>query len=82
MPVRRLHSLREAEDDIWRDTSDPRFWSSLASWWALSDRLFPWKLRPGLYKHRSIEDLNRQRESWEAEAIEAGNTAPTHPLDR
>ena len=80
MPVKRLRSLQEAEDSLRRAPDDPQLWSSLADLWELSDRLSTRSFPPGLYKHRSIEDLNRQRDAWEAAAIEAITVA--HGLGR
>jgi hypothetical protein len=71
VPVRRLRSLQEAEDTLVRSPDDPMLWQAVASLWALSDRLFPRRFPPGLRKHRSIEELNEQREHWERQAIEA-----------
>lgn len=70
MPVRRLRSLQEAEDALVLNPDDPRLWEIVSSLWALSDRLFPRRFPPGLRKHRSMEELNEQRERWEREAIE------------
>lgn len=71
MPVKRLRSLEEAEDSLRRHPDDPKLWPSVAALWRLSDRLFRSRLPPGVYKHRSVEELNRQRERWEAAAIES-----------
>lgn len=73
MPVKRLRSLREAEDSLRKDPDDPQLWASLAALWELSDRLSTRSFPPGLYKHRSIEELNRQREAWEAITVEANS---------
>lgn len=70
MPIRRLHSLQEAEDTLARDPDDPRLWSNIAALWDFSDRLAPRSFPPGVHKHRSLEALNRQRENWEAAAME------------
>lgn len=78
MPVRKLRSLEEAEDSLFRDPNDPRLWPSLVALWRLSDRLFSRRLPPGVYKHRSVEELNRQREQWEAAAIESSRS-PVRP---
>jgi len=69
MPVKRLRTLEEAEDALVWDPNDPDLWRAIAGLWELSSRLCPPRLPPGVYKHRSIENLNRQREAWEEAAI-------------
>lgn len=68
MPVRKLRSLEEAEDAVWRDPGDPRLWEVIRGVWGLSSRVFPRRFPPGVHRHRSIEDANRQREAWEIAA--------------
>jgi len=72
VPVRKLRSLQEAEDSLVNDPKDPGHWASIAALWELSERLFPRRFPPGVYKYRSIEALNKQRDAWEAEAIGSG----------
>ena len=73
MPVHKLRTLQEAEDALWRDPDDPQLWSHIASLWEFSHRLFPRKFPPGVYKHRSIEEANQQREAWNRQAIQDVN---------
>lgn len=69
MPVRRLRSPEEAEDATVLDPGDPEFAARLRAIWRLSRRLCPVRFPPGVYKHRSVEAMNRQTEAWEAEAV-------------
>ena len=69
MPVKRLRTLEQAEDALVLDPDDPNLWRSIAGLWELSSRLCPPSLPPGVFKHRSIEALNRQREAWEEAAV-------------
>ncbi len=69
MPVRRLRSLAEAENPVRYRPGDPRLLAAIRDVWALADRLCPVHFPPGVYRHRSIEDLNRQREQWDAARI-------------
>ncbi len=68
MPVRRITSLQEAEDSVWLDRDDPRLVARIRALWRLSSRLSRRRYPPGCYRHRSIEELNRQVEAWESEA--------------
>jgi hypothetical protein len=73
MPVIKLPSLQEAEDSLWIDPGESeRLLRSIAAVWALSRRLAPRRLPPGVYRHRSIEDANHLAEAWEAEAASGG----------
>ncbi len=65
MPVRRLHSLDEAESAAWVEPGDPRLWVTIREVWRLADRLAPIRYPPGVYRHRNIEDANAQTEAWE-----------------
>jgi hypothetical protein len=67
MPVRRLRSLEEAEATTWLAPTDPRLWPTIATVWALAARLCPPRFPRGVYRHRSVTELNRQTERWEAE---------------
>lgn len=63
--LRRLRSLQDAEDSVWLERDDPRLWSVIREVWRRADRMSPPRFPPGVYRHRSIEDLNRQTEAWE-----------------
>ena len=54
-------------------------WKAIATDWELSERLCPPRLPPGVFKHRTIEDANRQTEAWEAEGVrrQKARTAPS-----
>jgi len=73
MPVRRLRSLSEAEENVWMDPADPSLWKGISAVWGLARRLSPPHFPPGVYKHRSIEALNRQTDAWEADHVAAAS---------
>ena len=64
MPVRRLHSLAEAEESCWRDPRDPVLWRQIKAVWEMSRRLAPHSFPPGVHKHRSLEEANLQSDLW------------------
>ena len=66
MPVRRLRSLDEAEQSVWLDADDPRLWQAVKEVWSLAERLYCRRFPPGVYKHRTIAEANRQTDQWEA----------------
>jgi len=65
MPVRKLHSLEQAEDLCWLDADDPRLVHRIAAVWKLSRRLAPRRFPPGVHRHRSLEEANRIAEEWD-----------------
>ena len=70
MPVWKFRSVEETPDLPWRRPGDPALYRALASLWKTSRRLCPRRFPPGVYRHRSIEDMNRQRDQWDAEFAE------------
>lgn len=65
MPVRKFRSLQEMEDSLWRQPGAPELSRAIASVWEFARRTCPRSFPPGVYKHRSIEDAEHQREQWE-----------------
>lgn len=65
MPVRRIRNLQEMEDSLWREPGDPDLWRAIASAWSFAERTCPKRFPPGVYRHRTLEDAQRQREVWE-----------------
>jgi hypothetical protein len=62
--VRKLRSLREAEDAAWRDPKDPRFWETVAALWRFSRRFAPGSFPPGVHKSRSLKEQNAREAEW------------------
>jgi hypothetical protein len=69
MPVRKYRSVADMPDPPWRRPGDSELYRALAGLWDMSRRLRPRRFPPGVYRHRSIEDMNRQRDEWDAEFI-------------
>jgi hypothetical protein len=59
MTVRRLRSLKEAEDSNWRDPHAPGFWAAVSALWRFSRHFAPQRFPPGVHKFRSVEEMNR-----------------------
>lgn len=70
MPVRKFHSVAEMEASAWLEPGDPRLARAVRLCWDLAARLAPIRFPPGVYKHRSIEELNACTDAWEAAAGE------------
>lgn len=70
MPVIKFTSVEQAERTTWLAPTDPRLWSMIDACWRLAATLAPPAFPPGVYKHRSIEDANRQTARWQSEAMD------------
>ena len=66
MPVRRFRSVEQMENAVWLAVDDPRLPRTIAQVWATASRMAPRRFPPGVYKHASIEDLNRLESEWES----------------
>lgn len=68
MPVRRFRSVEEMESSVWLAVDDPALARTIAQVWATASRMAPRRFPPGVYKHGSIEDMNRAESEWETSA--------------
>jgi hypothetical protein len=68
MPVRTFRSVEEMPPPETFEPGDPRLLAQIKALFEASRRLAPTSRVPGVVKHRSIEELNRQTEAWEREA--------------
>lgn len=64
MPVRKYRDVSEMED-VWYEPGDPRLFAALREIWRFSYEVCRPHFPPGVYKHRSIEELNAQTERWQ-----------------
>jgi lipopolysaccharide/colanic/teichoic acid biosynthesis glycosyltransferase len=71
MPLRKLRSLKEAEEAVWFDRNDPRLTRAIRGLWDFSFRLSPRRYPPGVFKFRSIEEKNRFDEAQRRVNVEA-----------
>jgi hypothetical protein len=65
MPVQKYRSVSEMPDETWRSPGDPALYASLAGLWRLSRFLAPRTFPRGVWKHRSMAEMNRQHEDWD-----------------
>jgi len=64
MPVRKYKSTEEARRALWVDRSDPDLGKRLRRLWATSAHLARPEIPRGLRRFRSIEEADRERQSW------------------
>lgn len=71
MPIKKIRDLQEMEDSLWYEpetrSSGGRSRPSGSSRNRRAHSAFP----PGVYKHRTIEDAQRQRDLWEEQNFKA-----------
>jgi len=65
MPVRKYRSVEEMPDAPVLKPLDPDNLRIACELSELAYALHPWKLEPGVYKFRSIEEMSRAREEQE-----------------
>jgi len=65
MPVRRFRSVGEMEGPHWYEPGDPVLFRALRRVWALHARTAQPHFPPGIYRHRSLEAMNRLQEQWD-----------------
>lgn len=66
MPVRRIRSLEEMEDSLWREPG-VSLWAAIRRVWEFGARVGKQRFPPGVYKHVSLEAAKALRESWDDE---------------
>jgi hypothetical protein len=71
MPVRKFRSVEEMGDELWRPAGSPELARAIARVWRFAARTTARSFPPGVYKHRSIEEAQLQRELWEERAFRA-----------
>lgn len=63
MPVRKYRSIEEMQE-VWYHPGDPVLYRTIARVWEQGRRTLQARFPPGVYKHRSIEEMNRLQEIW------------------
>jgi hypothetical protein len=71
MPVQKFRSIADMPDTPRRLPGDPLLYRAIATVWASGRAANPRQFPPGVYRYRSIEEMNRASEQWEAEHIAA-----------
>jgi hypothetical protein len=75
MPVIKFRSIEAMEGNSWLDVGDPRLPDTIRAVWHFASRTAPIRYPPGIYRHRTIESAQAQREAWEVAAHRARQAA-------
>lgn len=70
MPVKKFRDVSEMEDALWRERG-PALFDSIRRVWDFAARTVALRFPPGVYRHRSIDELNAQTERWAEANFEA-----------
>ncbi len=62
MSLRRFRDLDEAREDLWTSADDPELLQRISSLWRRSSELAGVEPRPGVWRFRSIEEANADRD--------------------
>ena len=57
MPVRKVHSVKEMNQPVWRQPGDPAPYRAILGVWETGRRLQRHRFTPGVFRYRSIEEL-------------------------
>ncbi len=63
MPIRKFRSWEDIPAG-WLPAGSPELWAAIAAVWDFGQRTTRPHFPPGVYKHRSIEELGLQEEEW------------------
>jgi len=65
MPVYKYTSFEKAKRALWNFHPDRTYFEQVAELWNLADNIAPISYPQGIFRYRTIEEANRQREEWE-----------------
>jgi hypothetical protein len=71
MPVHKFRSIEGTPPVPWRRPGDPELYVALERLWETARRLCPRRFPSGVYKHRTMEEMNQQRQEWESACVAA-----------
>ena len=71
MPVRKFRTIEEMNGDRWYRPGDPELYRAIRRVWELGHRTIQQRFPPGVYKLRSIEEMNALQRRWDDANFEA-----------
>jgi len=65
MSVYKYKTFEEAERALWNFHPNAAYFKQVAELWKFANQLCPITYPQGIFKYRSIEEANQQRDEWE-----------------
>jgi hypothetical protein len=65
MPVYKYKTFEQADKALWNFNPDEEYYKQVAELWRFANKLSPITYPKGIFKFRSIEEANKQRQEWE-----------------
>ena len=57
MPIRKFRSIEEMNQVQWRKPGSPELYEAIRSLWELGERTSKKHFRPGVYRYRTLEEM-------------------------
>jgi hypothetical protein len=64
MGIEKFKTFEEAERALWCFKPDAEYYKRVAELWKAANRLCPPDFPSGIFKYRTIEEANKQKEEW------------------
>ena len=71
MPIRKFRTVEDMERPRWREPGDASLYKTMARVWEFGRRTAGYRFPPGVYRHRSVQELNAQTDMWSVARIRA-----------
>ncbi|OGA51952.1 MAG: hypothetical protein A3G25_14880 [Betaproteobacteria bacterium RIFCSPLOWO2_12_FULL_63_13] len=79
MPVRKYRSIYEMPDETWREPGDPLLYRAIREVWDFGRRTSGRRYRPGVYRFRSIEEMDVAQSDWGRATAAGDGCEPQRP---
>jgi hypothetical protein len=79
MPVRKYRSIYEMPDETWREPGDPVLYRAIRQVWDFGRRTSRRRYRPGVYRFRSIDEMDAAQGEWERATAVRTDREPERP---
>ncbi|HVT45978.1 MAG TPA: hypothetical protein VMT00_16495 [Thermoanaerobaculia bacterium] len=64
MPIRKFRSVEEMNRPNWREPGSPALYLAIERVWNFGQRTNRIRFQPGVYRYRSIEEMNDSDDRW------------------
>lgn len=62
MPIRKFRNVEEMNRPVWRTPGSPDLYRAIERVWDFGQRTSRTRFRPGVYRYRSVEEMNECEE--------------------